>query len=66
MLLSHLLNTLTGGKHDHSFSARVGYLAHIRGIGWAIVMAKIIDTMLWFHPNHCYREYIRCTKAIPF
>ena len=67
ILLSHLLNTITGGKHDHSFSARVGYVA-MKGVKWAIIAQSIIDPPFrWIgRDNHCHREAIRMLRPVKF
>ena len=45
--LSQLLNTILGGRTDHTFSGRVGYEAK-KGVKWAIYAEVIIDTIFWF------------------
>jgi len=58
-VFSVLLNTITGGSHRNTFSARVGYSSNILGSKWAKIMEKIINTLFWFDSNHCYSEYVQ-------
>lgn len=56
--LTRLLNFLTGGSITKSFSARVGKLSFENDVKWAKIAEKIINALLWFHKDHCYKEYL--------
>ena len=58
MSLSQLLNTILGGRVDHTFSGRVGRAAE-EGKTWGKIMAEIIDTLFFFDPDHCARSIER-------
>jgi hypothetical protein len=67
-IVSHLLNTLTGGKHDHSFSSRVGE-ASLRDIKRYKLIETVIDRiffMLIGQERHCYKEYSAFIKGVKF
>lgn len=61
-IISHLLNTLLGGKHDHTLSSRVGFENHVEG-RW-FILGKCIDKV--FGEEHCLNEYKRTTKRIEY
>lgn len=56
--LSVILNTVTGGSYRNTFSARVGYQSNIKNKFWAKTCETVINTILFFDKNHCYKEYI--------
>ena len=53
---SVMLNVITGGSYRNTFSARVGYGAHVNGSKFYTKIARIIDAILG--DKHCYLEYI--------
>ena len=67
-IVSHLINTLTGGKHNHSFSSRVGE-ASMSGSKKYKVIESVIDKiffMLIGQERHCYNEYLAFVRGIKF
>jgi hypothetical protein len=56
-IISHFLNTLTGGARFYTFSARTHYCAQILKRRKWVYIEKAIDGLLFFHPNHCEIEY---------
>jgi len=56
-ILSHILNTVTGGSRFYTFSARTHYCAHhLDNDHWKFV-EKCIDTLFFLQKNHCRKEY---------
>jgi hypothetical protein len=67
-VISHLINTLTGGKHDHSFSSRVGE-ASMSGSKKYKCIESVIDNIFFMvigQKRHCYNEYLRFAKGVKF
>ena len=50
-----LINTILGGRPDHTVSGRVGYNA-INGKRWAIILEKIIDWLFFWEDKHCFNS----------
>jgi hypothetical protein len=56
--LSHVLNAATGGSRFFSFSGRAHYCSKIlKKRRWTYIVV-LINGILFFHPNHCEREYV--------
>jgi len=57
MSISQLLNViLTNGNSKQTLSGNVGYMAHNRmGKRWKVA-EWLINTLIFFHKNHCYRS----------
>mgnify|MGYP003646875654 FL=1 len=56
-LLSHFLNTLTGGSRFYTFSARSHYCAQVLQKPNWVYVEKLIDKIFFFHNRHCMNEY---------
>jgi hypothetical protein len=47
---------ILNGKEDHTISGHVGYKVYLGNrTGW-LWLSKIIDTLFWFDPEHCFRS----------
>lgn len=53
---SVVLNTVLGGTHRHTFSARTGHASFMLDARWAILAERVID--LAFGKGHCHQEYL--------
>jgi len=49
-----ILNRLLGGMKDHTISGRTGYGAISTGERRFLVVQRVVDTMFWFQPHHCF------------
>ena len=56
-ILSHALNTLTGGSRFYTFSARAHYCASVLGLKRWVYIEKGIDALFFFQERHCKWEY---------
>ena len=56
VMLDQAVNTILCGFPDETISARA-YRRASDGIRWGIVARKVIDTIFFFDPNHCYESY---------
>jgi len=61
-VVSHVLNTLTGGSRFYTLSARTHYCAyHLKSKPWQVV-EECIDTLFFWQDRHCFHEYHNETK----
>lgn len=58
-MLSHVLNTLTGGSRFYTFSARTYYCSQmLRLKNWNYI-EKAINTLFFWETEHCKTEFKR-------
>ena len=55
--IDQVMNTLLGGKADETLSARA-WRAEQKGRPFGLIFRPLIDTLLFFDPNHCYNSYL--------
>jgi subtilisin-like proprotein convertase family protein len=53
---SRLLNAVTGGEGDSTFSAWSYYLAHDHNSAWGRWRVKVVDSL--FGQGHCKESYV--------
>lgn len=44
------------GSEDHTISGHVGYMSLTTNKKRWRILEKIINTIFWFDPNHCYNS----------
>ena len=55
--IDQVLNTILGGKADETLSARA-WRAEQKNRIFGLIFRPLIDTILFFDPNHCYYSYL--------
>ena len=58
-MLSHALNTLTGGCRFYTLSARTYYCSQILKLKNWHYIEKAIDFLFFWQEGHCKNEYIK-------
>ena len=58
-MLSHILNTLTGGSRFYTFSARTHYCSQVLKLkNWKYI-EKAVDMLFFWQEGHCKQEFER-------
>ena len=58
-MLSHVLNTLTGGSRFYTFSARSYYCSQVLELKNWNHIEKAIDMLFFWQDSHCKNEFER-------
>ena len=56
-IISHALNTLTGGSRFYTFSARTHYCSQVLKLKNWNYIEKAIDMLFFWQESHCKQEY---------
>jgi hypothetical protein len=55
--VDQVLNTIFGGWADETLSAR-SYRNDVKQVKRWMIARKVIDTIFFWQPNHCYQSYL--------